>query len=365
MPARDWHVREMLFGFLQAVIGGYLLSATPNWSGRLPASGWRLAGLFGLWAICRLPFDLAASDNVAISVCLFSLDLCFPLTCTSLLLREARRRAPRQTWLAIFVFAGFGLCGAAYALNARLEGALLAPLAVSPPWVGIGFALFLIALVGGRLVPSLTRSALQPGLKDRVAPVDGSLDRLAIVGLPGAALVLAVGGQGLAAATAVLAVGFLHLWRLVRWRGWLLRSPEVLALHLAYGWLGVSLLLAGWSLMPGASIVPDAGLHAATVGAIGGMTMAVMGRLAMSRSLARGLPHVHQHRLFLLALVLLHLSALLRIAAAAGMGLSAFDRGPSLIAAAAAWSLAWTCLAVVLCLGALGGKGKQAGDRRG
>ena len=67
----------------------------------------------------------------------------------------------------------------------------------------------------------------------------------------------------------------------------------------------------------------------------------------------------------LLALVLLHLSALLRIAAAAGMGLSAFDRGPSLIAAAAAWSLAWTCLAVVLCLGALGGKGKQAGDRRG
>ena len=34
---RDWHVHEMTFGFLPAVATGYLLSAIPNWTGRLPS----------------------------------------------------------------------------------------------------------------------------------------------------------------------------------------------------------------------------------------------------------------------------------------------------------------------------------------
>ncbi|MBL8072135.1 MAG: NnrS family protein, partial [Nitrospira sp.] len=32
--ARDWHVHEMLFGFLPAVIAGFLLTAVPNWTDR-------------------------------------------------------------------------------------------------------------------------------------------------------------------------------------------------------------------------------------------------------------------------------------------------------------------------------------------
>jgi uncharacterized protein involved in response to NO len=33
---RDWHVHEMLFGYVGAVIAGFLLTAVPNWTGRLP-----------------------------------------------------------------------------------------------------------------------------------------------------------------------------------------------------------------------------------------------------------------------------------------------------------------------------------------
>jgi uncharacterized protein involved in response to NO len=32
----DWHVHEMLFGYVGAVIAGFLLTAVPNWTGRLP-----------------------------------------------------------------------------------------------------------------------------------------------------------------------------------------------------------------------------------------------------------------------------------------------------------------------------------------
>ena len=38
MP-RDWHVHEMLYGYLPAVITGFLFTAIPNWTGRLPLQG--------------------------------------------------------------------------------------------------------------------------------------------------------------------------------------------------------------------------------------------------------------------------------------------------------------------------------------
>jgi len=41
----DWHVHEMLFGYLAAVVTGFLLTAIPNWTGRLPVQGLPLLGL--------------------------------------------------------------------------------------------------------------------------------------------------------------------------------------------------------------------------------------------------------------------------------------------------------------------------------
>src|SRR5215475_6207251 len=35
----DWHIHEMLYGYVAAVIAGFLLTAIPNWTGRLPVCG--------------------------------------------------------------------------------------------------------------------------------------------------------------------------------------------------------------------------------------------------------------------------------------------------------------------------------------
>ncbi len=51
---RDWHVHEMLFGYVSAVIAGFLLTAIPNWTGRLPIQGAPLALLFAAWLAGRL-----------------------------------------------------------------------------------------------------------------------------------------------------------------------------------------------------------------------------------------------------------------------------------------------------------------------
>ncbi len=41
----DWHIHEMLYGYVPAVVAGFLLTAIPNWTGRLPVCGAPLAGL--------------------------------------------------------------------------------------------------------------------------------------------------------------------------------------------------------------------------------------------------------------------------------------------------------------------------------
>ena len=49
-----WHAHEMLFGYTSAALAGFMLTAIPNWTGRLPVSGTPLLGLVGLWLLGRL-----------------------------------------------------------------------------------------------------------------------------------------------------------------------------------------------------------------------------------------------------------------------------------------------------------------------
>src|SRR5215469_7736680 len=51
---RDWHAHEMLFGYVAAVVAGFLLTAVPNWTGRLPLQGKPLAVLFATWVAGRI-----------------------------------------------------------------------------------------------------------------------------------------------------------------------------------------------------------------------------------------------------------------------------------------------------------------------
>ena len=52
--ALGWHGHEMLFGYAMAVIGGFLLTAGWNWTGRKTAAGLPLAALFACWAGARV-----------------------------------------------------------------------------------------------------------------------------------------------------------------------------------------------------------------------------------------------------------------------------------------------------------------------
>ncbi|WP_235679112.1 NnrS family protein [Aquibium microcysteis] len=269
----DWHVHEMLFGYLAAVIAGFMLTAIPNWTGRLPLSGWPLAGLVGLWLAGRVACALASDPVAAMAV-----DLAFPAVLALSVWREVLagrnwRNAPVAVMITLF--------GAANALHHAGN------LDLVPQGLGTRLALaaaaMLIALIGGRIVPSFTRNWLVRAGAASLPASFGRLDKAALAAT-GLALVLWVAAPDGPATAALMALaGALLLVRLVRWRGYRTGAePIVLILHLGYLWLAAAFLLFGASL---AGLLPGtAALHALTAGAIGTMTLAVMTRASLGHT---------------------------------------------------------------------------------
>ena len=68
-----WHAHEMMFGYVMAVVAGFLLTAIKNWTGEEVLRGKALAFLFILWLVARLlpltgfmiPVEIIAVVDVA------------------------------------------------------------------------------------------------------------------------------------------------------------------------------------------------------------------------------------------------------------------------------------------------------------
>ena len=269
-----WHAHEMLFGYLAAVMAGFALTAVPNWTGRLPLSGWPLAGLAALWLAGRM-----ATATVTDPLTAMTIDLAFPAALAAAIWREVIAGGNWRNAPVAAIFTLFGLANAAH----HLDGSALVP-----EGLGVRLALaaiiMLIALIGGRIVPSFTRNWLVKRGNSRLPAPFGPLDKATIF-TTGVATVLWVAIPASAwAGLAMLVAGVLLASRLSRWAGaatW--REPMVLILHLGYGWLALSVTMLGaaaiWPLVPA-----TAAIHALTAGAVGTMTLAVMTRASLGHT---------------------------------------------------------------------------------
>ncbi len=276
-----WHAHEMLFGYVTAVIAGFLLTAIPNWTGRLPVCGWQLGGLFALWCAGRVAVGVSAWIGPAPTA---ALDLAFPVALCAVVLREIAagrnwRNLPVVTIVAVLI-ASDGLV--------HLEALGLAPTADLGADLGLRLGIaavaVLIALVGGRVVPSFTRNWLAKRGEAVLPRPFGGLDRLAVAVTIAAGLAWTLAPEAPASGALALLAAALGAARLAGWRGQrTLAEPLVWVLHLGYAWL-----VAGFALMGAAVLVPAlpqaAALHALTAGAMGTMTLAIMTRATLGHS---------------------------------------------------------------------------------
>lgn len=328
--ARDWHVHEMLFGFLPAVITGFLLTAMPNWTDRPPLRGTPLLALLTVWLAGRLTIAMPRPTPLASAV----IDGAYLVVLATLVWREiaagkAWDRAPIGVAISLYAVANILF----HALALRGGETDL------PERMAVTVMMMLLTLIGGRVTPSFTSDYLvEQGLPDQLPPFS-RFDGAAI--LLGAVAALAWTIQPQAAATGWLLVmaGVAHTIRLSRWRGWRTwREPIVLILHLGYGWLALSLLIIGGATL-GFVLKPADAVHALTTGAVGAMTMAIMTRASLGHT---GRPK--QAGAMTVAIYLLvNLGALLRVfGPATGLPIHV-----ALGAAAVAWSGAYLLFAVV------------------
>jgi uncharacterized protein involved in response to NO len=278
LPALYWHGHEMVFGFGVAAVAGFLLTAIPNWTGRLPVRGAALAALAALWLCGRIAL-LASGAIGALAAAL--VDLAFPAALAAVVARELIAGA---NWRNLPMLGALALLFAGN-LMVHLQALELAYLAAAGIRLGLATLLMLIALVGGRIVPSFTRNWLAKARPRLAAPApEGALDRGALV-VTLLALAAWVAAPDAAAARALLVAAGLALGaRLSRWRGLAtLAEPLLFVLHLGYAWLAFGLALLGLSGFV-AALPPGAALHALTVGAVGTMTLAVMTRASLGHS---------------------------------------------------------------------------------
>ncbi|HLZ01122.1 MAG TPA: NnrS family protein [Bradyrhizobium sp.] len=272
---RDWHVHEMLFGYVAAVIGGFLLTAVPNWTGRLPLQGAPLAVLVSSWLAGRIAVCMSAWIGWAFAC---AIDAAF---LALLAAAAAREIIVGRQWGNVPVVAIVSLFAAgniAFHIEAHLGG-----LAEYSTRFAIALVITLVALIGGRIVPSFTRNWLarqRPGhLPAPVGRFDAVVMVVSMIALVGWIIAPATAASGIA----LIIAGCLHLVRLARWAGYRTMPDRlVLILHLAYAFVPVGYLLAGLAAFD--ALPPSAGIHAWTGGAIGSMTIAVMTRATLGHT---------------------------------------------------------------------------------
>ena len=278
LPPPIWHAHEMIYGYAAATVAGFMLTAIPNWTGRMPLQGASLASLAMLWIAGRIGVLLSANIGAAGATVL---DLAFPVAFVAAIAREI---VAGRNWHNLPMVGALTLLLVG---NALVHAEALGWLASGELGnrIGIATLLMLISLIGGRIVPSFTRNWLTRQRPDHAAPASfGWADRSALGATAVAVIAWVAAPDAMATAWLALVAAVAQGVRLARWGGtgtW--REPLLWVLHLGYGWLALGFLLLAVNgfepLLPATSA-----LHAFTVGAIGTMTLAVMTRASLGHT---------------------------------------------------------------------------------
>jgi uncharacterized protein involved in response to NO len=341
--ATDWHVHEMLFGYVAGVIAGFLLTAIPNWTGRLPVTGSPLAMLSLVWLAGRAAVLFSTHIGAAAAAVI---DISFLALLGGVAVREI---VAGRNWrnlrvlglLVVLIVANVLFHAEAMAFGHSEYGARL----------GIAAVVGLIMLIGGRIVPSFTHNWLARREPGRLPRPFSRYDALTLTASAVALGAWVVAPDARASGAALLAAALLQGWRLARWAGERTVAERlVLILHIAYAFVPLGFALLGASALWPTAFAPSAGVHAWTAGAMGTMTLAVMTRASLGHTGQALTASAATQGIYLCVLTaaatrvaaallasapLMHLAALAWMAAFAGFVLV---YGPLLIGRPPAWA---------------------------
>ena len=272
----DWHIHEMLYGYVAATVAGFLLTAIPNWTGRLPVNGWPLAGLAALWLAGRLAMLVSAQIGGLVAAIV---DTAFLATLAVVAGREIIAGENWRNLRVLTVLVVLVIGNIVFHAEVLMTGT-----ADYGTRIAIAAVILLISLIGGRIVPSFTNNWLTRNNPGRM-PVPFSRFDLATVVSSAIALVAWIAApMHPISGAALIAAGCLQAVRLARWAGdRTVADRLVLVLHIGYFFVPLGFVMVGLAAFV-AEVPATAGIHAWTAGAIGLMTVAVMTRATLGHT---------------------------------------------------------------------------------
>jgi len=319
-----WHGHEMIYGFAAAAVAGFLLTVTPKWMETSAIRGPMLAGLLALWFAGRVVHWLSALLPIALVAVV---DLSFLLLLVIVVARPILATGNKRQLIFVPVLGAYWLGNLLIHLNLAGVGSTLGYKGLM---LGAYALAMLIAIIGGRIIPSFTANYLQARGSEIEIVLVSRIDKVAMLAT---AIVLVADLfllRGAVSGSLFLALALLHLKRWLNWHPASTRTEPILwVLHTGYAWLVVSFALIALSDLT--QLFPRTGaFHGLTVGAVGSLMLAVMTRAALGHT---GRP-IKAAPVIVFAYGLITAAALARVVA---MALPQLDPLTMLLASGAMW----------------------------
>lgn len=280
-PPAAWHAHELLFGFMPAIIAGFLLTAVPNWTGRPPVRGAPLLALVALWLAGRIAIAVSTHLDPGWTA---ALSVAFPIALALVVGRDIIAADNRRNLKVVAVLLGLAAADALFHYEIWQFGRTK-----FAHTLAVALALLLLMIVAGRIIPLFTSNWLMKNRPGGALPATfGTFDMAAMI-LSGTALLgwvsLPLLDDGPWArpvvGTALIASGVANFVRQARWTPHRTFAEPLLAiLHVAYVFVGVGFVLSGLGVLWDDYDFATGGLHAWTAGAIAVMMIAVMTRVS-------------------------------------------------------------------------------------
>lgn len=273
-----WHMHEMLFGFVSAIVVGFLLTAVQTWTGQRSLNNIPLMLLFALWLLARLTLALAPELNkwlIAI------IDISFYLVAA---ICFARLVILSKNYRNLFLVGILLLLAAA---NGLTHYSVMVSNTDYSSW-GMQSAILLITMmmtvIGGRVIPMFTAN----GTKTPKAPPNPLLEKI-VLGSLWVATILTVTNLNKFISSELLTAlycvaGISSAIRAIRWRPWVaVKAPIVWSLHSAYWFIPVGLLFHAMHFA-GLEISTSTANHLLTAGAMGCLILAMISRVSLGHT---------------------------------------------------------------------------------
>jgi uncharacterized protein involved in response to NO len=274
LPATTWHAHEMIYGYCQAVIAGFLLTAVRNWTGVQTLHGTPLLLLLLLWLAGRLLLftDTGVSlPFIALADCLFMTCLIGALLVPIIRVRQWRQMGIISKLLLLLLGNGVFYAGALGAMDDGMRIGL---------YSGVYLVIALIFVMGRRVMPFFIEKGVGYPVQLKNRPW---LDISSLVLFLAFWIADLVRPDNLP--VELLAMGLLVL-NAIRLAGWYTRGiwkkPLLWVLYAGYGWL-----IAGFALKAAVvfiGIPPFLPLHAFAYGGIGMITLGMMARVTLGHT---------------------------------------------------------------------------------